>query len=135
MKKARAEPGAARAVRRRASADAEPRLWIRIDLGGSDKMGPGKIALLRAVRDRQSISAAARALKMSYRRAWLLIDALNKSFGAPLVETHVGGSRQGGATLTRLGTSVVEAYDRIERAASAAARPGLRRLGSLRRRA
>lgn len=110
-----------------------PRLWIRVDFAADDRIGPGKIALLRAVRDAKSISAAARDLRMSYRRAWLLIDALNKAFGAPLVETHVGGSGQGGAQLTALGRSVVDCYDEIEGNAAAAAAPALKRLAALRR--
>lgn len=111
-----------------------PGLSIRIDLGADDRVGPGKIALLRAVRSERSISAAARRLGMSYRRAWLLIDALNRSFGRPLVETHVGGRRQGGAGLTALGEAVVESYDEIARKAATAVGPALKKLAALRRR-
>ena len=110
------------------------KLWIRVDLGADDRIGPGKIALLRAVKSEQSISAAARAIGMSYRRAWLLIDSLNRSFGAPLVETHIGGRGRGGAQLTALGEAVVEGYDEIGDTALKAARPALRRLAALRRR-
>ncbi len=110
------------------------KLWIRVDLGADDRIGPGKIALLRAVKAEQSISAAARAIGMSYRRAWLLIDSLKKSFGVPLVETHIGGRARGGAQLTALGEAVVEAYDEIGDTALKAARPALRRLAYLRRR-
>jgi molybdate transport system regulatory protein len=111
-----------------------PRLWIRIDLGDDDRIGPGKIDLLRALEAHQSISAAARKLGMSYRRAWLLIDALNRSFGAPLVETHVGGRKRGGARLTALGKAVLAGYDDVGRAAARAAVPALRRLVALRTR-
>lgn len=110
------------------------KLWIRVDLGGDDRIGPGKVALLRAIKTEQSISAAARAIGMSYRRAWLLIDALKKSFGAPLVETHIGGRGRGGAQLTELGEAVVAGYDEIDTIALKAATPALRRLASLRRR-
>lgn len=110
-----------------------PRLSIRIDLGSDDRVGPGKIALLRAVRSERSISAAARSLGMSYRRAWLLVDALNRSFGAALVETHVGGSRQGGARLSKLGDAVVDGYDEIARRAAGAAGPTLKKFAALRR--
>lgn len=113
---------------------AAPRLWIRIDLGSDDKIGPGKIDLLRAVAARESIAGAARNMRMSYRRAWLLIDALNRSFGAPVIETHVGGRKQGGARLTALGEAVVTQYDEIDRLANKAAAPAVRRLASLRRR-
>lgn len=113
---------------------AAAKLWIRVDLGGEDRLGPGKIALLRAVKSEQSISAAARAIGMSYRRAWLLIDSLKKSFGAPLVETHIGGRGRGGAELTELGEAVVAGYDEIDATALKAAKPALQRLASLRRR-
>ena len=111
-----------------------PRLWIRVDLGADDKIGPGKIALLRAVGEERSISGAARALGMSYRRAWLLIDALNRSFGAPVVETHVGGRRQGGARLTPLGAELIARYADIERRANQSAGTALTSLSKLRRR-
>ena len=110
------------------------KLWIRVDLGSDDRIGPGKVALLRAIKTEQSISAAARAIGMSYRRAWLLIDALKKSFGAPLVETHIGGRGRGGAQLTELGEAVVAGYDEIDTIALKAATPALRRLVALRRR-
>lgn len=110
------------------------KLWIRVDLGGEDRIGPGKIALLRAVKTEQSISGAARAIGMSYRRAWLLIDSLKKSFGAPLVETHIGGRGRGGAQLTELGEAVIAGYDEIGTVALKAAKPALQRLASLRRR-
>lgn len=110
------------------------KLWIRVDLGGEDRIGPGKIALLRAVKSEQSISGAARAIGMSYRRAWLLIDSLKKSFGAPLVETHIGGRGRGGAQLTELGESVIAGYDEIGTMALKGAKPALLRLAALRRR-
>lgn len=113
---------------------AAPRLWIRIDLGSDDKIGPGKIELLRAVAAQESIAGAARKMHMSYRRAWLLIDSLNGAFGAPVVETHVGGRRQGGARLTELGQTIVAQYDEIDRLANEAAVPAVQRLASLRRR-
>ncbi|MEX2297218.1 MAG: LysR family transcriptional regulator [Dongiaceae bacterium] len=112
----------------------EPKLWIRIDLGAGEKIGPGKIALLRAVDEHQSISAAARALKMSYRRAWLLIEALGQSLDGPVVETHVGGRERGGAVLTPLGRELLARYDEIQSVASKAATPALRRLATLGRR-
>jgi molybdate transport system regulatory protein len=111
-----------------------PTLWIRIDLGDDEKIGPGKIALLRALDAEQSISAAARALGMSYRRAWLLIDAIGRSFGAPVVETHVGGRARGGAALTPLGRDLLARYDEVQRVAAKAAGPAMRRLATLRRR-
>jgi len=87
-----------------------PRLYI----GESIAIGPGKIDLLRQVAVTHSISAAARSLGMTYKRAWLLIDSLNQGFGRPVVETSTGGKGGGGATLTALGSHLVERYAAIE---------------------
>ena len=111
-----------------------PKLWIRIDLGGDEKIGPGKIELLRAVEEHRSISAAARAIGMSYRRAWLLIDALGKSFGAAVVDTHVGGRGRGGAVLTPLGRELLVRYEEIQSLAAKSTAPAMRRLAALARR-
>jgi molybdate transport system regulatory protein len=100
--------------------DPVPLISIRIDLGEDRRLGPGKARLLELIRDTGSISAAGRALGMSYRRAWLLTDALNKLFGKPLVEAQHGGAKGGGAQLTETGAAALEAYRRIERAAQAA---------------
>ena len=82
----------------------------RIYLGPSLSLGPGKIDLLRAVSETGSISAAARAIGMSYKRAWYLIDTLNRGFGEPVVEALAGGNGGGGARLTALGEAVVRHY-------------------------
>ena len=76
------------------------RVTVRIDFDGNRRLGPGKIALLEAIRQRGSIAAAGRDFGMSYRRAWLLVDELNRMFSRPLVETHGGGRHGGGAALT-----------------------------------
>jgi molybdate transport system regulatory protein len=73
-------------------------------------MGPGKADLLDAIERSGSISAAARAMGMSYRRAWMLVDAMNRCFAEPLVETHPGGGQQAGARVTAKGREVREAY-------------------------
>lgn len=100
---------------------ARPRL--RILLGESTAIGPGKAALLEAIARFGSISAAARANGMSYRRAWNLVDSMNKSFVAPLVDTSTGGAHGGGARLTELGREVLAAYQTMEiKAARAVAR-------------
>ena len=104
------------------------RLSIRIDLENGNRIGPGKIALLEAIRATGSISAAARSLDMSYRRAWLLVDTMNRCFRAPLVEAEAGGKRGGGARLTRLGAEVIERYRRIERDAARAGAADIRAL-------
>lgn len=106
-----------------------PRLWIKVDLGEGRQLGPGKIALLKAIAQESSIAAAARALSMSYRRAWLLVDEMNRDLGAPVVETRIGG--RGGARLTDLGSSLVEAFDALSNAAAKGAAPALRVLDSL----
>ena len=92
------------------------RLSIRIDLGPDHRVGPGKVRLLEAVAEHGSISAAGRALGMSYRRAWTLIEALNAGFGRPVVETQAGGRAGGGARLSALGAALVADYRAIERA-------------------
>jgi len=96
------------------------RLTIRIDLSGHGAIGPGKIRLLEFVGESGSISAAGRAMNMSYRRAWMLIDGLNRCFRTPVVETHFGGARGGGAVLTELGHDLIDRYRTIERAATKA---------------
>lgn len=100
-------------------------LSLRIDLPGGGRIGPGKIALLEAIDREGSISAAGRALGMSYRRAWDLVDALNKQLGTAVVETSPGGYRGGGAMLTDAGRGLVADYRAIERAAQRAAEPRL----------
>lgn len=90
-----------------------PRLWIKVDLGARGQIGPGKIALLRAIREHRSIAAAARAMGMSYRRAWLLVDEIGRTLGRPVVDTHVGGARRGGAVLTDPGDRLIACYDRL----------------------
>jgi molybdate transport system regulatory protein len=95
-------------------------LSIRIDFGPDLRIGPGKIALLEQVAALGSISAAGRAMEMSYRRAWELIDDLNTTFGKPVVDSKSGGKKGGGATLTPLGLSLISRYRAMERAAAAA---------------
>ncbi|AWN34829.1 winged helix-turn-helix domain-containing protein [Methylobacterium radiodurans] len=104
------------------------RLSIRIDLGPGHRVGPGKVRLLEAVAEHGSISAAGRALGMSYRRAWTLIEALNAGFGRPVVEAQAGGRAGGGARLSSFGAGLVADYRALERAAERAAAPFLARL-------
>jgi len=105
-------------------------LTIRIDHGGERLLGPGKVRLMELIGELGSISAAGRAMGMSYRRAWLLVDAVNASFRAPLVEKQTGGSGGGGAGLTRLGREVVARYRRIERLAASAGRKDIQALSA-----
>jgi molybdate transport system regulatory protein len=108
----------------------KPRIQFRIRISRGDDIavGPGKIDLLEAIRTAGSISAAARSLGMSYRRAWLLVDTMNRCFKAPLVDAEAGGKRGGGARLTALGSEVIERYRRVERNAARAAAADLRAL-------
>ncbi len=87
---------------------------VRILFGSSYPLGPGKVKLLEAVGRTGSISAAARAANMSYRRAWVLIDEVNHLFREPLVETTTGGKGGGGARLTELGETALARYHTIE---------------------
>jgi molybdate transport system regulatory protein len=97
-----------------------PRLTLRIDFDGGRAIGPGKIKLLELIDALGSISAAGRRMGMSYRRAWLLVDALNRCFREPLVASHAGGAHGGGAALTPSGCAVVRHYRAVEAAAHAA---------------
>lgn len=99
----------------------ELRFQLRVD--AETRIGPGKISLLEAIARAGSISAAARELEMTYRRAWELIDHMNKAFGQPLVVGHAGST--GGASLTELGGDVVRRYRLIEQLAREAATPHL----------
>jgi molybdate transport system regulatory protein len=103
-------------------------LWIRLKLPGVGDIGPGKIALLRNIREQQSISGAARAMKMSYRRAWLLVEDLNTVFAQPVVATWLGGKSRGGASLTQTGEKLVATYDAVVKRADRANRALLNEL-------
>jgi molybdate transport system regulatory protein len=96
-----------------------PRPQIRIMLRKAIAMGPGKAELLRAIEETGSISAAARTLGMSYRRAWLLVDTMNQCFKSPVVETLTGGQKGGGARVSELGHEVLRRYLEMEAKAAA----------------
>lgn len=93
------------------------RLTLRLDFDTGTRLGPGKIALLEAIDRTGSIAAAGREFGMSYRRAWLLTDEVNRTFDQPLVEAHGGGRNGGGAALTKRGKEVVALYRSVEDAA------------------
>lgn len=93
--------------------------------------GPGKADLLAAIADTGSISGAARSMKMSYRRAWLLVDVMNRCFREPLVLSAAGGSHGGGAQLTATGAAVLAQFRQMEAAAEAAARAHLDGMAAL----
>jgi molybdate transport system regulatory protein len=109
-----------RKARPRAVASSNPdavSLTLRVDLGAAGAIGPGKIRLLELIGETGSISAAGRAMGMSYRQAWLLIDSLNSLFHEPVTETLSGGVRGGGADLTPFGRTLIRTYRDIEAAA------------------
>ena len=90
------------------------KLKVQLIAGDEPAMGPGKAALLDAIEREGSISAAGRALGMSYRRAWLLVDSMNRCFAERLVETTAGGGTGRGARLTDAGQAARDAYRRLE---------------------
>jgi molybdate transport system regulatory protein len=106
------------AMTTRRSRDGNPRIRVRILSGSEIAIGPGKADLLRAVAETGSISAAARAMRMSYRRAWLLVHTMNSCFAEPLVDAVKGGPTGGGAELTAVGREVLVLYDEIATLAS-----------------
>lgn len=95
-------------------------LTLRIDLPRVGAIGPGKIRLLELIDETGSISGAGRAMAMSYRRAWLLVEELNGLFREPVATTKLGGRSGGGASLTPFGRSLVRHYRDIEAEAAAA---------------
>jgi len=108
----------------------KPKVQFRLRIYHNERIaiGPGKVALLEAIAETGSISAAARQLGMSYRRAWILVDEVNRSFNSPAVDTATGGARGGGAVLTRFGHGLVKRYRALERTAQAATAADIRAL-------
>ena len=104
---------------------------LRITRGADIAVGPGKIDLLEAIAKTGSITAAARALGMSYRRAWLLVDTMNRCFRQPVVQAATGGRRGGGTRLTPTGTEALRRYRRLEKLAAKASASELRALQKL----
>lgn len=96
------------------AAEAILKLKIQLYCGEEIAMGPGKADLLEAIRRHGSISAAGRAMGMSYRRAWLLVDAMNRCWRQPLVETSPGSAHGGGARVSPFGESVLARYRALQ---------------------
>ena len=107
-----------------------PSLSVRIDIDAAGRIGPGKIELLETIHQSCSISAAGRAMEMSYKRAWDLVDEINRICRQAAVERQTGGKNGGGAVLTPFGLSLVARYRKIERTAATAARKELQALRS-----
>ena len=108
-----------------------PGLTLRVLARDEPAMGPGRAALVEGIARLGSISAAAREMEMSYRRAWLLVDSMNRSFPRPLVISAIGGQRGGGAEVTAFGLDVVARYRRMEGKASASIRSELAAFNTL----
>lgn len=96
------------------------KLWLRVQLEEKGAIGPGKIELLEAIERAGSISGAGRDLGMSYRRAWLLVDELNRMFREKVVIATMGGTRGGGASLSDFGRELIEQFRAIETEANRA---------------
>jgi molybdate transport system regulatory protein len=105
-------------------------LTLRVLGKGSPAMGPGKAELIARIAATGSISAAARDMGMSYRRAWQLVEALNRAYREPVVTTAIGGTRGGGARVTAFGKRLVTFYRAMEDKASAAIAADLRRFNA-----
>ncbi len=114
-----------------AKAIAKTSLHLRIDFCGDRSIGPGKVRLLELINETGSISAAGRALAMSYRQAWLLVDELNRMFRDPVVVAQTGGGGGGGASVTDIGNDIVRLYREMERRAYGASSPEIRSLARL----
>jgi molybdate transport system regulatory protein len=113
---------------------ARARLSIRVDLASGLRIGPGKVSLLEAIHSTGSISAAARSLEMSYRRAWLLVEEINNGLHEPAVTAASGGRHGGGAVVTAVGARIIDLYHSIQSQAISAADNEFRALGALARR-
>jgi molybdate transport system regulatory protein len=105
-----------------------PSLSVRIDLDPEGRIGPGKIQLLENIEACGSISAAGRAMDMSYKRAWDLVDEINRICRHTAVARQTGGKHGGGAALTPFGKSLIARYRKIERDAASAVRKELQAL-------
>lgn len=109
----------------------QARFRLRVLRGDEIAIGPGKIALLEAIRAHGSITQAAKEIGMSYRRAWLLLDELNRALRKPATMSAAGGAHGGGCLLTGEGEALVAIYREIERRAEQACAPQLASLVKL----
>lgn len=108
----------------------QPHILLRFYFGGL-KLGPGKVALLEHIRDTGSISAAGRAMEMSYKRAWMLVEEMNGAFADPVVESARGGAKGGGASVTATGLALISQYRAAQVAAEHATASHVEGLQSL----
>jgi molybdate transport system regulatory protein len=101
---------------------------IRVLAGSEIALGPGKVDLLEAIQNLNSLAQAAKQLKMSYMRAWTLVNTMNQCFRSPLVQLTRGGKQGGRAELTDSGRRVLELYRRMEAASLTAMQPAWKQL-------
>ena len=109
------------------------RLFLRVELEGG-RLGPGKIGLLEHIRRERSLAAAARAMGMSYKRAWDLLSTLNEMFDEPVAVTHPGRNVAGATELTPFGERLVALFRTLEHSATQACAAALDELDAARRR-
>jgi len=126
--KTSASAGHSSTPRARAAARPVAKFRMRVTAGDVIAIGPGKIALLEAIVEAGSITAAAKSLGMSYRRAWLLLDELNRALKKPAVDSAKGGQHGGGSVITDTGRQLIELYRRVEATAARACQADLTRL-------
>jgi molybdate transport system regulatory protein len=110
---------------------ASARFRLRIGMGEVIAIGPGKVTLLEAIAATGSISAAAQSLGMSYRRAWLLLDEMNRMLRSPVTDSARGGATRGGSEITETGRLLIETYRRIEARAEQACAQDIEKLVAL----
>ncbi|MDR6756339.1 molybdate transport system regulatory protein [Mycoplana sp. BE70] len=101
-------------------ASGDLRVILRVDFPQAERLGRGKMLLLERIRETGSISAAGRSMDMSYRRAWLLVDAMNRMFSSAVVESQRGGKQGGGAAVTPFGEELLARFRGMEEKAKAA---------------
>ena len=111
-----------------------PKISFRLDFPGGERLGPGKVALLEAIEQKGSIRRAAESMDMSYRRAWLLVESVNRIVGSPAVETSQGGREGGGTRLTPAGHELLRQYAAMAREVDQATAAGRRAIARLMRR-
>lgn len=110
---------------------APPNLRLRIVFGANVMLGPGKVDLLQAIQDTGSIAAAGRVMGMSYKRAWMLVEAMNAAFREPLVASARGGPKGGGAIVTAAGHEVLRQYRALEEITAQAGAAQIAALGAM----
>lgn len=125
---AASRPAAKAKAKAKARAVPSARFRLRVTIGDEIAIGPGKISLLEAIDETGSLTAAAKHIEMSYRRAWLLLDQLNRSLKRPAVISVNGGEHGGGSELTDVGRKLIALYRGIEATAGQACAADIKRV-------